>query len=194
MLSGPDEGPHLIWSVWIRILAITVYCWLDEWFWRQQVQSRIPASWMPQAPHPRGPDRPRFQGIESKQTLLGLAAIALASTAIKSIGFELSWSQSITLFLISIALGLRSRERGEWPSGAGMIAGFLILVHPVAGLPVFGIDVSGLLMARTQSPEGFERWSRILCGGAGGPLASAALQLLLIAEIARRSLKIQFRR
>jgi hypothetical protein len=194
ILSGADEGPNLIWSVLIRVIALAVFCWLDEWFWRQQIQSKIPTSWTPQLNTPLRPESKWLTWIESPKTLAALALIALGSTAIKSIGFELSWSQKLTVFLLSLFLSLRYRRVGEWGSGAGLVAGFLILLHPVAGLPIFGIEVSGLFMARYQAYEGFETWSRLFSGGSGGPLASAALQLLLATEIVRRILKIQFRR
>jgi hypothetical protein len=96
----------------------------------------------------------------------------------------------ITLFLISMALGVRSISEGEFARGAGVWAGLLVVFHPLVSLPVFGNDVQGVVLIKYQeSAESVSEAFRMLTGGAGGPLSSVALQVFFLAEVIQRVIR-----
>jgi hypothetical protein len=102
---------------------------------------------------------------------------------IKRFQFDLGVMQTLTLFLISLCLSIRSFIDSDFGRGAGFLSALLIIFHPLLSLPILGSEFSGLVLVKPlQDMEGL---TRLFTGGAGGPLASLALQLLLVLDILR---------
>lgn len=137
-----------------------------------------------------------LQGLEGspENPELPLAiAVSLGFCGIKALQFDLGWMHLLTLFLASLSLSLRSFLGKDFIRGAGYWTGILLIFHPLLSLPIFGNDFSGIALVKYQfqpqlagAPAGDEStWIRILTGGAGGPLSSLALQLLLLLDLVR---------
>lgn len=112
----------------------------------------------------------------------------LLYTAIKAIQFHLGVMHLFTVALLSCAMTLRTLADQDFGRGAGFLSGLLVVFHAVLSLPVLGSDFAGLLLLKYQlfQQGGVESTTaRLVTGGAGGPLSSFALQLLLVLYLAR---------
>ena len=66
----------------------------------------------------------------------------------------------------------------------------LVAFQPLSSLPLFGSDFQGLLLIRYESGlSGEPDWFRWVTGGAGGPLSSVSLQMLLAVETLQHFLR-----
>ncbi|MFZ9594707.1 MAG: hypothetical protein ACO3A2_01365 [Bdellovibrionia bacterium] len=113
---------------------------------------------------------------------------ALLYCGAKILQFDLGIMQLITLYLVSWSLFLRLHGGTRFAQGAGIWAAILIIFHPLLSLPIFGNEFSGILLIRFPK-EWTHTAFRFLSGGAGGPLASFAFQLILIIDISQHLLR-----
>ncbi len=150
-------------NVIFRMLALAVLAYTEEFLFRFKVVSyfkdQIP-SW------------------------LSAQLIAFLYCGIKLLQFDLSFMHLLTLYLLSLVLFYRSEETGTFERGAGYWAGCLIVLQPLASLPIFGNEFSGTLMIKTNSQLTFTGL-KVFTGGEGGPLASLAFQALLLLDLLR---------
>jgi membrane protease YdiL (CAAX protease family) len=161
-LVSAEEATVAMGAALLRILSLVILVYGEEYLFRQKLLSRL-RLWM--------------------SDLSAVLVASLAWTLIKFLQFDLGWMQALTLGLAGIALGLGAEIQGDFARGAGRWAAMLILFHPILSLPILGADFQGLLLVRYEPLPGTETETfRILTGGAGGPLSSLALQLLLAAE------------
>ncbi len=116
-------------------------------------------------------------------------SIAVLSTGafviLKWLQFDLSPNVLLTLVFVSLRLCMLRVRHGTFTRGAVLWGSFLCSIHLGLSLPVFGTEFSGVVYFRFQeaaSPTA-EALMRFLSGGAEGPLASAALQLVLVGQI-----------
>lgn len=163
-----EELPGTLLSIALRIasLALLVYC--EEFIFRHKITRYL-----------RGPER------SARNDLITAGLVAVAYCAVRDLQFDLGISQLATAFLLSLALSLRRKRSGDFTRGAGFLAGVVIIFHPLLSLPILGSDFSGLLLVKPR--PGMEGLSRILTGGAGGPLSGFAFQVILILDIIRNS-------
>ncbi len=165
----PDEGPLALAGVTIRIAALAILAYSEEFIFRYKILNHFRRD-MPDLP--------------------ASVITALIYCGIKLIQFDLGIMQFTTLFLIAMVLAFRTVVDGDFGRAAGYWAGLLVVFHAVLSLPIFGNDFQGILLLRYQGEElSADTTSRILTGGAGGPLSSAALQLLLFFSVIQLFLK-----
>ncbi len=161
-LLQSDEAPLSLLGIFLRTMAILVLVYVEEYLFRHKVLSVLRRDW---------------SDIPAALICAGLFC------ALKQLQFDLGWMQTATLFLVALTLGLRAEVEGDFARGAGFWAALLVLFHPLLSLPVLGSDFQGLFLVRYEPAPGTEaEIFRFLTGGAGGPLSSFALQLLLGAE------------
>jgi hypothetical protein len=113
--------------------------------------------------------------------------IAALYCGIKILQFDLGIMHLLTLYLISIYLFYERQRTGRFERGAGYWAAILIVLQPLASLPIFGNDFTGLLLIKYQPNMG-SNWCRMITGGPGGPISSLAFQLLLLLDLLRSML------
>ena len=192
-------------SIVLRVASITVMVYCEEWIFRKRILGEIIRKRLEQIYQQ---DKPKQIGRFWHDS----AAIAFTSVlyvGIKYLQFDLSWMQAVSIFLISCSLGYRSLPLRATKNGnehsfvlaAGYWAALLIIFQPTLSLPVFGHEFSGLLMIRyqaavagmssglLQSESNYSDTIRFLTGGAGGPLASFAFQILIALEVSRAALR-----
>jgi hypothetical protein len=150
----------------IAILIVLVYC--EEFVFRHKILSYL---------RRRMPDP------------YAVALTGALYCATKAAQFDLGLMHLLTLFFLSISLGFKSLHDGDFVRPAGFYAGLLIVFHPLLSLPILGNDFQGIVLIRYQSSESDSEISRLLTGGAGGPLASFALQMLLLFDVAQSIFK-----
>jgi hypothetical protein len=170
-----DEAPLAGLTVLVRILALGVFAYCEEYVFRHKISRYI----MSQLGHGRDPSRTATLPVR----LATAGVVATLYCGVKLLQFDLGVMQLATLFLISLALSMRAFADGDFARGAGFWAAMLIVFQPLLSLPALGGDFAGIVLIKYQgsSPE----VARVLTGGAGGPLSSLALQLLLAWDIAR---------
>ena len=169
VLIQPDEALLAIVSILVRIIAVIVFAYCDEFILRQKALSYF-----------------RRQLPVSYAILL----IALIGTGIKFLQFDLGFMQLTTLFLLGLSLGLRAINDGDFTRGAGIWAGVLLVFQPFLSLSVLGNDFQGIFLVKYEFPsEAENEVARILTGGIGGPLSSFAIQMVLVFDIARNAWK-----
>jgi hypothetical protein len=170
-----DEAPLALASVALRAAALGTLAYCEEFLFRGKILK-----------HLRPP----------KATLPGdLAAVTLTAliyVGIKLIQFDLGFMSAFTLLLLSLSLGVRALSDGDFGRGAGFWAALLIVFQPLLSLPVLGGDFSGLMLVKFQPvPDlggaggAHAELVRLVSGGAGGPLASFVVQLVLAIDVAR---------
>ena len=160
-LFPADEAALGLFNALLRTLALIALAFSEEYLFRQKIL-------------------PALRG--SFPTWAAAAITALLYWATKAAQYDLGWMHSITLILIAFSLGLRASREGDFSGGAGLWAGLLVALNPLFGLPVFGSDFPGLLLLKYEPSPGInENLSRWISGGNAGPLASAALQILILA-------------
>lgn len=173
LLLQADEGPWSLATAGLRALSITLLVYCEEFLFRQKLLSAL------------------------RRDVADIPAAVLCAVlfcAVKQLQFDLGWMQTATLFLATLALGLRAEVEGDFARGAGFWAALLVLFQPLLSLPVLGSDFQGIFLVRYEPSPGIQAdLFRLLTGGAGGPLSSFGLQLLLAAEawqVYRRNRKI----
>jgi hypothetical protein len=164
-----EDTSLAIGTVALRIVALLLLVYCEEFIFRQKIlahlRRRLPELWS-----------------------VGITAVIYCAT--KGLQFDLGLRQSFTLFLVSFILGLRAIIQGDFGRGAGFWAGLLIVLHPLLSLPILGNDFHGVLMLQYQPAAGIDSaTAAAISGGVSGPLASLALQLLFLFDIARSILK-----
>ena len=198
LLSGVDrylgffvqfEGTTIaIVSIVLRILALFALVYCEEFLFRKKVQPRL-VDWIQGIPGLRRLDRSTSHGRLS-QDLLVAGTTGILFCAVKWLQFDLGFMHLLTLFILSMSLGVRSLENGDFARGAGFWSAILIVFHPLLSLPVLGSDFSGVFLikysAGTAGLTDFDSDTmRFLSGGAGGPLSGFALQLILGFDLLR---------
>jgi hypothetical protein len=158
-------------SITVRLVAIVLLVYCEEFIFRHKIVR-----------HLRGKREPTL-GSD-----LGVALIAgLLFCAIKQMQFDLGWMQTFTLLLLSLSVALRTFIDGDFGRGAGFLTALLLVFHPLLSLPIFGDDFSGVILIKPQAE--MEQLTRVFTGGIGGPLSSLALQLLLVLDILKGTLR-----
>ncbi|NDD90874.1 hypothetical protein EBZ37_02150 [bacterium] len=106
--------------------------------------------------------------------------------------FTRSWNQhlglshTLTLVLLGLLLGLRVCRGRHYLVGAAILAACAWVSQPVFSLPLLGHEFPGIWIVKFISSDSHSSsWPRLISGGAGGPLASALLQLFLLGTLVR---------
>ncbi|MGK5084042.1 hypothetical protein WDW37_12160 [Bdellovibrionota bacterium FG-1] len=179
-----EEAPFAALTVLVRIIALGAFAYFEEFLFRSRITQDLQNQFKGQDGGPLG--------LNTHLLIHGI--IAVIYCAIKWIQFDLGVMQLITLFLISIALSTRTLlDQGDFGRAAGFWAGILIVFHPLLSLPVLGNDFSGLILIKYQGTEPVDPLTRLMTGGAGGPLSSVAFQIILALEVFRGILKYKKR-
>jgi hypothetical protein len=99
---------------------------------------------------------------------------------------QLGWSQTLTLTLLGLVLGFRIIRGRHYLGGAAMLAASTWAFQAIFSLPLLGHEHPGIWMIKfpSSSADSYS-WLRLVSGGAGGPAASALLQLFLAGVLAR---------
>ncbi len=168
-LLNSEEGPLAFLGVLLRTAAIATWVYAEEFLFRHKLLSSL---------------RKDFDDLRA------ILITSVLFCVVKHFQFDLGWAQTFTLFLASWVLALRSIRQGDFARGAGIWAGMLVAFQPLSSLPLFGSDFQGLLLIRYESgPSGEPDWFRWVTGGAGGPLSSVSLQMLLAVETLQHFLR-----
>lgn len=169
----------------LRTVSLASLIYFEEFFFRRKLLAYF-QKWRP---------------VQSLGDACWIAApLSLLYCVVKMFQFDLGLMHWITLFLLSFLLTLRAIERTEFDEGAGFWLALLLFFHPLLSLPIFGNDISGLLMVKyqpgTTAPtaaaiDTATTTVRLLSGGSGGPLSSLAVQILFLIALIRESLAIR---
>ncbi len=163
-----EEAPLAFVGILLRIAGLGVLVYCEEFIFRHKIlgylRSRIP-------------------------DFAAVVITAIVYCGVKWTQFDLGWSHLLTLFLLSISVGVKTVNEGDFARGAGYWAGILIVFHPLLSIPVFGNEFQGVLLVKYQETETESAIFRYLTGGQGGPLSSFAVQLLFILDVAQGILK-----
>lgn len=166
-----EETPLALMSILSRSAALVSLALIEEYIFRKTL-----LHWLSES-LPRG---------------AAILIVAVAYVLLKALQIDLGWVQALTLFLLSLNLGLRTLTDHDSLKGAGYWAGVLLAFHVWFSLPVLGSDFQGLVMLRPIPLDPVDQvWIRILSGGAGGPLSSLGFQLILVTDTLRRFFKHQ---
>jgi hypothetical protein len=171
-----EEAPLAGLTVLIRILALGVFAYCEEFIFRHKISRHL----MKQLGVARS--------TEMAGHLVTASVVAILYCGIKLLQFDLGVMQLGTLFLVSIALSIRSYGDKDFGRGAGFWAAMLIVFQALLSLPALGGDFAGIILIKYQAPLSASMGNeaaRLLTGGVGGPLSSLALQMLLALDIAR---------
>jgi len=170
-----EEGPWAWVLIAFRIGVLFLFTYSEEFWFRGVALPRAASSF-----------RPAY-------AILG---VALLTTLLRRVFFDLGISHLISLFLLSVLLCLRAMRRGDWLDGAGRWFGLLLAWHPLLGLPVLGADFPGTFLMRygETTAEESSRWVSLTTGGPSGPLSSVLLLALLLAACARELSDREFRK
>lgn len=195
-----DNAPMATASLLLRSVSFIIFIYCEEYIFRHWVFKKLSTT--------LNPSRSRYPLNEFWASLSVVFLSGIFYVGMKLIQFDLGWMQALTLLLISFALGMRALGTGDFIQGAGFWAAILIVFQVLLSLPVFGQDFSGLFLLKyqatvaptvadlkdfwpTDSSSGETlRW---ITGGAGGPLASLAFQILLLFDLTRAFRRYQKR-
>jgi hypothetical protein len=158
-------------SILVRMTALVLLVYCEEFLFRHKITK-----------HLRGT---RESTLASD--LFVAAVTGFLFCLIKRMQFDLGWMQTLTLFLLSISLALRTFIDQDFGRGAGFLTALLVVFHPLLGLPIFGDEFAGVILIKPKAD--MENIARVFTGGLGGPLSSLALQLLLVLDILRGTLR-----
>jgi hypothetical protein len=186
-----DRAPLAMAALLIRIVSTFAFVYCEEFIFRQRILRCLTR-------------RAAFEEVspanEFWHNVAAVAFTGLMYVGIKFYQFEMGWMQALTLYLIALALGLRALLSGDFTLGAGFWCAILIVFQALLSLPILGNEFSGLLLIKYQSlaPEmtsdsTYGETLRFITGGAGGPLASLAFQLLILFDILRGTLRYRRR-
>ncbi len=163
LLIRLEEAPLNMIAILFRIGLLGLFIYCEEFIFRHKIYNYL---------------RSYFSDF---QTIL---VVGVLYCGMKRLQFDLGIMHLITLFLISVSMGLRTLNDQDFVKGAGFWAGILIIFHPLLSLPIFGQEFQGVLLLKYQAPQNLNPETvRIITGGVGGPLASCSLQLLLLIDI-----------
>lgn len=161
-----DEASSALVGVIFKTAAILVLVYCEEFIFRHKLLRQFR----------------RYKGGPSGDFLAaGFTAILYA--LIKRIQFDLGTMQMITVFLLGLTLALRSFADQTFERGAGFLAALLIVFQPLLSLPVLGSEYPGIVLVKYQGNT--TNFIRMMSGGAGGPFAGIAFQLVLVWDIVR---------
>ncbi len=190
-----DQAPLAMASLLIRIVSTIAFVYLEEFIFRQRILKCLTQRGGMDATSP------------SNEFWHNVAAVAFTGAmfvGMKFYQFDLGWMQALTLYLIALALGLRALT-ADFILAAGFWSALLVVFQALLSLPILGNEFSGLILIKYQSlaPESTsEFWApestygetlRFITGGAGGPLASFAFQLLIVFDILRGTIRYRRR-
>jgi hypothetical protein len=199
-----DEAPFALASIVLRVASVGVLAYCEEYIFRGKILKKILAdsdsrtvSTSLLATNP--------QADQSTRQLAAVGAVSLLYLIAKLIqfapGLDLGWMSGITVVLISVNLGVRACVDRDFTYGAGFWAAVLIVFHPLMSLPIFGSEFAGLILIKYQAATTLtglgggdvallaSDTTRFFTGGAGGPLAAFAFQILMAFDIARNALR-----
>lgn len=161
-----EDRTFLIFGFVMRCGALVLLTYCEEYIFRGKILEKL---------------RSEFK------SLYAIVAVSILYVVIKQVQFpELSLMQTLTLFLISLRLSLKSTLTGDFTAGAGEFAGLLVMLQLGMSLPVFGNEFQGLWMFQAHAKEGLDnQTARLIGGGIGGPLSSLGLQVLLVFDVMR---------
>lgn len=157
-----DEAPLALGTLLLRTGSLCVMIYCEEYVFRQKILT---------------PLRVAYGDI----TAIFLTAFLYA--AFKDHQFDLGTQMTLSLFWISLGLGVRSVMEGDFTRAAGVWTGLLVFFHSGFSLPVFGDEFQGLVMFKYEAQSSSHFMSRILTGGNGGPLASLALLFIWMLDV-----------
>lgn len=195
-----DNAPMAAASLVLRSISFIVFVYCEEYIFRHWIFKKLSITL-----HPL---RSRYPLNEFWSSMSAVVLSGVFYVCLKLLQFDLGWMQALTLLLISVSLGMRALATGDFIQGAGFWAAILIVFQVLLSLPVFGQDFSGLFLLKYQAaalPSATnlkEFWPtdsssgetlRWITGGAGGPLASLAFQILLILDLTRAFRRFQKR-
>jgi len=178
-----DELALALPSILLRIAAILAFVYSEEFLFRRRLLEHFRM----------GLAAGKADQANLRSDVLAAAFTGVFYCAIKVLQFDLGVMQLLTLFLLSLVLGIQSSRSGDFARGAGFWAALLMIFHVLFSLPILGTDFSGILMVKYQASAddgvAVNETTRLLSGGAGGPLSSVALQILLLIELGRTLLR-----
>jgi hypothetical protein len=117
-----------------------------------------------------------------------VVAMAIVYVFIKDLQFTLEPMEALNMGLLSACLSKVRKETGSYVSAAGFAAGMYIVMHAICSLPLFGQDISGIILVRAPDEKGI---SSLLSGGEHGPENGLALTVLLTIYALQQKLKLR---
>ena len=164
-----DSTPLAIVGVFVRVLAVVAMVYCEGFIFNHKILNHL---------------RNHLTDIQS------ILIVAAAWCLVKTFQFHLGFMHFITLLLISLCMGFRTVAEGDFCKSAGLLAGLLIVFHPLLSLPVLGNEAQGVVLIKYQIGSDADLGIiRYLTGGSGGPLSSLALQVLLAIDVIQSVLK-----
>ena len=147
-----EQSPSILLGFVFRTISLFALIYAEEFIFRHRLLSHFRMRWGDSV------------------------AVVLTSAfylGIKNLQFDPGVLQSAAFTLVSIILARRVILNKDFAQGAGLYAGLLLVIHPLASLPIFGNEYQGFFLIKSQGLEGIEpsaaRW---ISGGAGGPFGS----------------------
>jgi hypothetical protein len=177
-----DQAPLAMAALLVRILSTIAFVYCEEFIFRNLILKCLTR---------RGELEEISPATEFWHHVASVAFTGAMYVGIKLYQFDLGWMQAITLFLVAFALGIRALSR-DFVLAAGFWAAVLIVFQVLLSLPILGNEFSGLVLIKYQSldPESsYGETLRFITGGAGGPLAGFAFQLLILFDVVRGTLR-----
>lgn len=198
-----DQSVLALASIFIRVISIGVLVYTEEYIFREKIMGSIRRADSETTPNilelpnlPLKQQQLRLAAHLRNQEFAAVAATSVLYLASKYLQFdsELGWMNGITLFLISVYLGLRMLFGRDFTPGAGFWTAVLVVFNPLMSLPIFGNEFGGLILIKyqqiaTELGSQASDTTRFFSGGVGGPLAGFAFQILMIFDIARNALR-----
>jgi len=190
-----DQAPLAMAALLIRILSTLAFVYCEEFIFRKLILKCLTR---------RGELEEVSPASEFWHHMAAIAFTGAMYVGMKLYQFDLGWMQAITLFLVAFALGIRALT-GDFVLASGFWAAVLIVFQALLSLPILGNEFSGLVLIKYQSlapavapgfwaPEStYGETLRLITGGAGGPLAGLAFQLLILFDILRGSVRYRQR-
>ncbi len=161
-----NEATAALALVLARTASIILVTYVEEYIFRAKI-----LSWLMQI----------FSRLGAAVLVSALYCMA------KGLQYDLGLKQWLTLFLVSMTLSVQVSRGSHFSKTAGLLAGFLVVFHPVCSLPIFGNEYQGIFLIKFQNdPEIDASLLKTLSGGASGPIASLLLQAAVAIDILRR--------
>ncbi len=125
---------------------------------------------------------------------IGILWTAVIYTTIKSFQLDLDWQTGTSFFFASLWMGIEFERTRDFSRGAGLWAGFLIMLLPVLGMSFTSEEFHGVVLLKNTFKvnglgpvsHGFDAW---LTGGTTGPLASGSVMLLILLQVIKSFIK-----
>lgn len=161
------ETSNSLAGIAFRILGLMSWVYCEEFFFRHKFFQLLGYRLFPWIP---------------------IVLSALLSMAFRWFQFDIDPIQAGTLFLAYIWLAFRSYTEREFSMGAGLWCGLLILLHPILGLPIFGIETTGMFLFQffphfTSGISLATETVQLLTGALSGPLSGIIFQFLFLFRI-----------